>query len=213
MSLKLYLAPGSCSIASQIALEEAGANYERTAVLLAKGEQREPEFQAINPHGRIPVLFADEVAISETVAILTYIASRFRDADLLPFNDVLLLGRAYQRMSWYASTLHVAIAQVWRSERYSADEACWPSIQARGRELIQKGFAEIEESLGDGTWILGDRYSVLDGYTLVFYRWGERLGLDMAGYRRWHGHQQRLIERPAVARALAAEAHAADLRA
>lgn len=201
----LYAAAGSCSLASQIALEEAGADYVIERLALAAGEQRSPGFLGVNPRGRVPALAIDGVAINETIAILTYVARRFSDAQLLPFDDPLLLAGAYQRMSWYASSLHVAIAQIWRTERTTPIEDGWPAIRDGGREAVERGFDEIEEGLGDD-WILGSRYSVVDGYTQVFRRWGTRLEIDMSKYPKWTAHSERLLMRPAVGRALAIEA-------
>jgi glutathione S-transferase len=115
-------------------------------------------------------------------------------------------------MSWYASDLHVAIAQLWRTERFCGDEKCWSAIRDSGQKKIEKGFEEIESILG-GSWILGDCYSVVDGYTQVFRRWGERLGADMSRYHRWTAHSDRLLARPAVARALATEKRLTELQA
>jgi glutathione S-transferase len=211
MTLTLYLAAGSCSLASQIALEEAQASYEPRALLMADGEQKQADFLAINPRGRVPALVIDGTPISETVAILTYISLRFPEAALLPFDDPDLMGKAYERMSWYASSLHVGIAQMWRTERFSAEEDGWTGIQACGRAIVESGFDEIEQRF-EGPWVLGDHYSVVDGYTQVFWRWGERMGVDMSQYRRWAAQGNRLLERPAVARALASEKQALDAR-
>ena len=211
MTLTLYMAAGSCSLATQIALEEAGADYQIKALLMAKGEQREASYLAINPRGRVPALIINNQPINETVAILTYVSHHYPDAQLLPFNDSVRLAKAYERMGWYSSGLHVGIAQMWRTGRYTADEAAWPGIQDAGRATLELGFAEIDEAL-TGPWVLGEDYSVVDGYTQVFWRWGERMGIDMSQYRSWAAHSQRMLERPAVIRALAAEKQANEAR-
>ncbi len=204
MTLTLYFASGSCSLASQIALEEAGAIYQRKALLLSAAEHKNADYLAINPHGRIPALLVEKTPITETIAILSYVAHRFPASGLLPLDHPLLLARAYERMSWYATSLHIAIAQIWRTERFASQEAAWPAIREGGRASLEKGFQEIDD-LMDGPWVLGDRYSVVDGYTQVFWRWGERLGMDMPRYARWAAQSNRLLDRPAVIRALAAE--------
>jgi glutathione S-transferase len=207
MPLKLYIAPGSCSIAAQIALEESGTEFHVSRVLLSDGEQNGINFRAINPHGRIPVLVADGQVVTELIAILSYIAMCYPNAELLPLDQPLQLAKAYSRMSWYASTLHVAVAQIWRTARYSDDEAALASIRLKGRETLERGFDEIEAAM-IGPWVGGDRFSVLDGYTLAFWRWGQRLEIDMNRYPRWAAQHQALMARPAVIRALSTESAA-----
>lgn len=179
--------------------------YRVERLALAAGEQRAPEYLSVNPRARVPSLLVDGAAINETIAILTFVARSYPDARLLPFDNPLELARAYQWMSWYASGLHVAIAQIWRTERTTDDAAAWPAIRDGGRAAIERGFAEIEESL-DKEWVLASGFSVVDGYTQVFRRWGARLDLDMTAYPNWTAHSERLLARPAVARALAREA-------
>src|SRR5689334_12295831 len=101
--LRLYYAPGACSLAPHVALEEAGAAFEVRRVDLAAGEQRREEYLAINPLGRVPALTVDDTTICENIAILTYVAQRFAYARLLPLESPLALGRAYEIMSWLAS--------------------------------------------------------------------------------------------------------------
>jgi glutathione S-transferase len=203
MDLKLYYAPGSCSLAALVALEEAGATFEAVALDLAAGDQRSAEYLAINPRGRVPTLALDGNAIGETVAILTTLAHLFPDADLLPSSSPLALGRAYERMSWLASTAHVSIAQIWRTERFTREPAAVRGLQEDGRRNVATHFETIEGWVGDG-WVLDD-YSVLDPYVLVFWRWGERLGLDMSAFPGWKRHSARMLARPAVSAALARE--------
>jgi glutathione S-transferase len=207
MPLTFYFAPGSSSLAAHVALEEAQAPYCGERVLLANGAQRREEFLAINPHGRIPVLVAEGQAITENIAILTYIAHRFPQAHLLPLGEPLLLARAYELMSWFASTVHVAIAQIWRTERYTDVEDLKPALAEFGRTVVANAFAELERALSASAepWLLGETYSVVDAYAFVLWRWAQRLELGPAQYPIWAEHADRLGRRPAVLRALAKE--------
>ena len=112
--LKLFFAPGSCALAALTCLEAAGAEYEAQPVRLASGEQRRPEFLAISPRGQVPVLDVGGQPICENIAVLTYIAHRFPEARLLPIDQPFQLAKAYEVLSWFATNLHVAVAQVWR---------------------------------------------------------------------------------------------------
>lgn len=198
--LTLFYAPGSCSLAPLVALEEAQARYRPVRVLLAENEQRSAEYLAVNPRARIPALVTADGVITENLAVLTYIAHRFPDTGLLPFDNSRRLGQAYQFMSWFASTAHVAIAQVWRTERFTADADAQEAVRRDGHETLHRLYDEIEAMMTDD-WLVGGRYSVVDPYALVFWRWGERLGKDMASFEKWAAHTERLKARAATVRA------------
>jgi glutathione S-transferase len=144
--------------------------------------------------------------VTETIALLSFIASQYPGAQLLPNDNSVLLARAYELMSWYASSLHVAIAQIWRTERFTPDPLAWSAVRSGGLKTIRDGFAEIETMCTD-TWLLGVQYSVVDAYTYVFWRWGHKLGFDMTAYPKWSAHSERLRARPSVAHVLELEKH------
>jgi glutathione S-transferase len=108
MTLKLYYAPGSSAFAPLVALEELGVAYDVHRVDLAAGEQRQPTYLRVNPRGRVPTLAVDGEPVTEVLAILTYLAHAYPHGGLLPLADPLKLARAYEVMSWFASTVHVA---------------------------------------------------------------------------------------------------------
>ena len=207
--IKLHYSPGACSLAPHIALEETGAEFEARRVAIAEGDNRKPDYLAVNPHGFVPALEADGEAITENVAVLTYIASRFPEARLLPFEDPIALARALSRMAFLSSSVHIAFAQLWRPGRFTADESVHRQIIAGGRERILRYFAEIDARLSESAWLAGDEMTLADPAVLVFFRWGNRIGLDMSCYPHWTAHSRRRLERPAVRRALAREGLAA----
>ena len=92
--LKLFYSPNSCALASHIALQEAGADYETVRLDFRANEQRKPEYLAINPKGRVPALATDRGILTETPAILAFIAQSFPQARLAPLDDRLRLRRA-----------------------------------------------------------------------------------------------------------------------
>ena len=206
MALTLYFAAGSCSLPALVGLEEAGAAFEAVRLVLAEGHQRTPEYLAVNPRGRVPLLVVDGVRIGENIAVLSTIANLFPRADLLPLGDPVELGRAYELLAWFASSVHVSFAQTGRPERYTRDQSAWPALKAGGRENLLAAYEEIEARLEDGRpWLLGARFSLADPYALVFHRWAERLDIDMAAYPAYSAHAERLRARPSVQRALAHE--------
>lgn len=206
MSLTLYFAGGSCSLPALAGLEEAGASFDAVRLVLAEGDQRSPEYLAIHPRGRVPALALDGHAIGENAAVLTLLAQQFPTARLLPTTDPIALGRAYELIGWFSSSVHVSFAQVFRPERFTRDESAWPALRAGGRENVLAAFAELEQRLGHGApWILGEAFSLLDPYALVFHRWAPRLEIDAADYPAFTDHARRTAARPSVARALARE--------
>ena len=116
--LKLYYAPNSCALASHLALEHSGAVYEACKVDFSRQEQRSPAFLAINPKGRVPVLITEQGVLSETPAILAYIAQRFPSAKLAPIDDPWLFAQAQSFNSYLCSTVHVAHAHRYRGYRW-----------------------------------------------------------------------------------------------
>ena len=207
--IKLYYSPGACSLAPHIALEESGAEFEARRVAIPEGDNRKPDYLAVNPHGFVPALEVDGEVITENVAVLTHIAGRFPDARLLPFDRPLALARALSQMAFLSSSVHIAFAQVWRPHRFTPDESVHPQIIAGGRDRILRYYAEIDRRLAGSEWLAGDDITLADPYVLVFFRWGNRIGLDMAAWPHWAAHSRRMLERPAVQRALAREGLAA----
>jgi glutathione S-transferase len=207
VSLRYYFAPGASSLAGLTALEAAGADYEPVRLVLAEGDHRRETYLAVNPHGRVPVLVLESgQVVSENIAILTWIAHRYPRADLLPFDDVDRLARAYELMSWFASSAHVAIAQIWRGERFTDDDTIKAALQVSGRNNVLRALEDIDAvAEAPDDWFLGARFSVIDPYALVFWRWAQRLEIDTTAYPAWAAKTARALEHPAVRAALARE--------
>ncbi len=176
---RLFYSPGACSLASHVVLEELGVRYEGVRVTIAEGLNRKPEYLAVNPRGRVPALAirdaAGERVLTESIAILTYLARTHPDLSLLP-TEPEAFARALEWMGWLGSTLHQTGARaVFRAERMVNDAAAAATVAERGRETFGEGLADIESRLRGKTWALGDHYSVVDAYLLVFFRWGNRM--------------------------------------
>ena len=202
--LKLFYSPGACSLVTHIALEESGADYEPVRVTLAKGEHHRPEYLEINPHARVPALATAHAVVTENIAILNLIADLFGKDGSVPRDDPYAAARCNELLGWFASTVHISFAQIWRAARFTRDESIRPAIVAGGRENLESQFAEIEALSGEG-WLAGGRFTAADAYALTFFRWGRRISMDMAAFPRWAAHLERLLDRPAVQRVLERE--------
>ncbi|MCZ8112050.1 MAG: glutathione S-transferase family protein [Betaproteobacteria bacterium] len=203
--LTLHHNPMSCSLASLFALEEASAPFSVVTVDLAAGEQTTAAYLAINPKGRVPALRTERGVLTETPAILTYVAQRFPQAALLPLHDGFEHARVQSFMSYLCSTVHVAHAHRMRGYRWvdAEDTAALQAMQRKVPENMAACFELIEQELLAGPWVLGERYSVADPYLFTVTRWLAADGVDAARFPRVQAHAARMAARPAIARALA----------
>ena len=200
----LYYSPGACSLVPHVALEEAGASFEPVRITLAEGAHRAPEYLKINPHARVPAIGVHGRVITENVAILNYIAQQCGAAGSVPLSHPLAAARCNELLGWFSSSVHIAFAQVWRPERFTADTTVHSAIEAGGRKVLLEYFVEIESLIGLG-WLVPDHFTAADSYALTFFRWGRRIGMDMTAYPQWAGLVDRVLERPSVRRVLTTE--------
>ena len=202
--LTLYTSSGSCSRASHIALEESGLDFDVRLVDFADNAQRDPAYLAINPKGRVPALATDQGVLTESPAILAYIAA-LAPAGLLAPTDPFAFARMQAFNLYLATTIHVAHAHGRRASRWSDDAAAQASMAAKVTQNMRDGFALIEADL-TGEWAMGDAYTVADPYLFTFAGWLESDGVDIAEFPRVQAHFERMKARPAVHNALAAKA-------
>ena len=203
--LKLYYSPGSCALASHIALEEAGADYEAVIVRLKDNEQRKPDYLAINPKGRVPALVTDRGVLTETPAILAYVAQTHPAANLAPLSDPFAFAKMQAFNGYLSSTVHVAHAHKGRGHRWADDPDAIEAMKKKVPESVGDCFALIERDMFQGPWVMGDRYSIADPYLFTIAAWLEGDSVDPARFPKVLDHRNRMRERPAVKRVLTAE--------
>lgn len=200
--LTLHFAPDSCALATLILLEELGLDYQLVHLDLQAGDQRTAEFLALNPKGRAPVVVTDEGVLTETPALLDYVA---RSAGALlparPFDQARLL--AFN--SYLCATVHIAHAHRMRGYRWADDPVAISAMQAKVPISVTEAFAVIEDQLA-GPWVMGEVFSTADLYLFTLAQWLEADGADTVRLPRVLNHRQRVRARPAVQRALAIEA-------
>ena len=201
--LKFYYAPGACSLATHIGLEESGAKFESQQIAFAKNEQKTSEYLKVNPRGRVPALVVDEGTIVENTAILEYVAGKFAP-QLMP-KDPVQRARAISLMAWFSNNVHPAFTHIGRPERFATDTSTHENLKATGRENFHAALKEIDGLLAGKQWIMGDQFTVVDGYALVFYGWGKRIGLPVEELKNYTAWKERMLARPAVKRVLERE--------
>ena len=202
--ITLYYGPGACSMASHIALEELGLKYEAIKLNLAEGDQRKPEYLQLNPRGAVPTLVVDGEPMTENVGILTYLAGGMPKKGLWP-DDTWHQGKAVSTMAWLSNTVHVAYRAYVRPARYSDDPAGQETVKAKGKQSFHDYLKEIDRLLEGRDWAVGDHYTVVDGYLLVFYRWGNRAGLPVKELANYTRLVNKVLARPAVKKVMADE--------
>lgn len=203
--LTLYFAQGTCALASLIALEEAGLAYEPKKLSIKDNDNRTPDYLAINPKGRVPALVTDRGVLTETIAILAYIAQTVPQAKLAPAEDPFEFARMQAFNGYLASTVHVNHAHSRRGARWANDPAAIADMSAKVPQTMGESFQMIEEKMLAGPWVMGEQYTVADGYLFTMTKWLPGDGVDMARYPNVAAHYARMLERPAIKAALAKE--------
>ena len=205
-TLTLYYTPGTCAQAVRIALEEAGAPHQLVQVDFAAAQQRAPEYLAVNPKGRVPALVTPHGTLTETPALLAYVAQSFPEARLAP-TDAHGFARMQEFHSYLASTVHIAHAHRPRASRWADEPEAIAAIQRKVPQNMTECFNLIEShylpTVDQGPWVMGEQYTVADGYLFTIGTWLKSDGVDIAAFPKVLAHTQRMLERPAVQRALA----------
>jgi len=205
--LKLYYAPDTCALASHIALEQVGAEYEALRVDFSKKEESSPEYLQMNPKGRVPTLVTSRGILTETPAILQYICQAYPDAGLAPLDDIFETARMNAFNSYLCSTVHVAHAHRMRGNRWADDPRAIAAMKNKVPQSVGDSFAVIEDQL-EGPWVLGINYSISDIYLFTLAQWLEADGVDPGQFPKVADHRSRMLQNPAVAKIVAAEASA-----
>ena len=199
--ITLFYAPGACSMAAHIVLEESGEQYEPRRMDLSKGEQKSADYLKIHPLGRVPALKLDDGSpLAENTAILPYLGKRFGFWPADPLKE----ARALSLIGFFASSVHPAHAHIGRPERYSEDKSAHAGIQAMGKKTFHDYLKQIDALYAGREW-LGEGYSVLDPYAFVFYVWGVRRELPVAELKSYSALRDRMMKRAAVQRVVADE--------
>lgn len=203
--IKLWYSPGACSLAPHVLLHEIRVPFDAVETSVAKGANLTDEFARINPKRRVPVLSLDGEVITEVPAIATAIADLAPERHLTG-RTALDRVRVYEWMSWLSGTLHgQGFGGLWRPQRFSDEPEVLESIRAKSRKTISECFEVIESRL-TGPYSTGDGFTAVDPFLLVFYRWGNGIGIDTPRTcPSYTTFAQRLVQRASVAAALAAE--------
>ena len=204
---KLFYSPGTIALATHITLEEVGAPYEAIRLNIPEGEHTKPEYLKINPKGRVPSLITEDGILTETPAILLFLAQKFPEANLAPLDDVFRLAEMQSINSYFCSTLHINHAHRMRGHRWvdPSDSAAIKAMQEKVKSNMTDCFTLVSHEMLQGPWVMGTHYTVADAYLFTVTRWMEGDGLNLTDFPKIEAHFNRMMARPPVQRALAAQ--------
>ncbi|HTV43983.1 MAG TPA: glutathione binding-like protein [Stellaceae bacterium] len=203
--MKLYYAPGACSIGIHVLLEEIGKPYQTEIVNFRDGAQYKPPFTGVNAKSKVPTLERDDGSIlTEFPVIAFWLGMQNPQANLLPKDGETMI-RAAEVMEYAVGTIHAqGFTRLFRTERFAPSPADHDKVKAQGREQIDKGFAVVDKALEGKNYLGGNDLSIADAALFYVEYWGaKRVGLQLP--KNCAAHFERMMARPAVQRALQAE--------
>jgi glutathione S-transferase len=203
MKLTLYYAPIAFSLVPLVTLHESGADFDVKPISLKNKQQHNADYLRINPKAKVPVLVVDGEALTENVAILTWLASAFPAAKLLP-TDPKNAIKALSLMAWCASGLHPPLTRIFNPARYCDAPGSEESVHKLALEEVIKNFKIVDGLLAGKEWMF-DHWTAVDAY--LFWVW-RRFGIfkiEIPPFPNYAGHGERMMKRDSVKRALAFE--------
>ncbi|CAA9266019.1 MAG: Glutathione S-transferase [uncultured Craurococcus sp.] len=205
--MKLYYAPGACSIGIHVLLEEIGKPYEPVVLNTKEGAQFKPEFTSINPKSKVPTLVRDDGSVlTEYPAIALWLASSFPEAKLLP-KDAEGLAKALEYTDYAVATLHMqGFSRIFRPSNFAPNEADHEAVKARGAEIFEKGLGLFDKALAGKDYLLGEFSFADSALFYVSFWWAARLNKTLPP--NVAAHYERMKARPSVQRTMAAEGFA-----
>lgn len=206
--MKLFYAPGACSIGIHVLMEEIGKPYEGRKLSIQAGDTRSPDFTTLNPKSKVPTLQRDDGSVlTEFPAIATWLARSNPDLKLLPI-DADGEARALEAMDYVVSTIHMqGFSRMFRPGNFAPSEADHEAVKARGREIFEGGLKLLDRQLEGKDWI-GGTFSVADAALFYVEFWAaDRMKMPLPA--NCAAHLARMKARPSVQKVLADEGFAA----
>jgi glutathione S-transferase len=203
MSLTFYYSPMSSATRIHWALEELGVHYEKVKMDLGAGEQRKPEYLALNPNGKVPLIVEDGVPVYESLAILVYLGEKYGvDKGLFPALSPQR-AEALRWMTWTGVTMSDAVSRIIRNatERFPAEQRNEKAGEAAKKELGEL-WAIVDRALEGKEYLVGDHFTLADLSTAGMVMVSARFGADLGGYKNVQAWSARCNARPALARAM-----------
>jgi len=199
--MKLYYAPGACSLAPHIVLEEGGFTYESEAIDLRgnRKTQSGKDFSEINPKGYVPTLVLDDgQVLTEGPAINQYLADRVPEKKLAPPNGSMERYRLQEWLTFLGTELHKSFSPLF-------NPAASDDWKKASMETLDRRLSYVAQQLGSKQFLVGDNFTIADAYLFTILGWGQYVGLDIGKWPALKDYHGRIFMRPAVQAALRAE--------
>jgi glutathione S-transferase len=204
MKPALYYAPFTCSLVPYVLLTEAGADFEVRSVNMFRGEHMGPDFLALNPRHKVPVLLVDGYPLTENVAIALWIARRFPEARLLPADPMAEI-RAISILAWCASNIHPTLTPNALPQRYCDLPGSEESVKRCAQKQMHEHFAIAERLLTGREWFF-DHFTCADVHFFWTFRRAQQFKIDVSAYQSCRAHFDRMTARASVQKLMALEA-------
>ena len=195
--MKLYYSPGACSLSPHIALREAGLAFEPVLASTKTHKLQDgTDYYSINPLGYVPLLELDDgTRLREGPAIVQYIADQVPAKNLAPASGTLPRYRLQEWLTFIGTEIHKSFSPLF-----------WPAMPDEGKKLyrdrLMSRFKWVDRELAGKDYLMGDHFTVADGYLYVVTRWTVPMNIDISALANLTAHQQRVGARPAVQEAL-----------
>lgn len=201
--MKLYYAPGACSMGIHVLLEEIGNPFELAKLSLQSGEQQKPPFIELNPKGKVPTLVRDDRSVlTEYPVIAHFLAESYPEAGMLPDDEEAQL-RAAEATDYCVATIHMqGFSRLFRPSNFAPSESDHEAVKVRGRELAEKGFTIMGKALGDKPYLEG-KFSFADSALFYVAVWATKHNVTVPA--NIAAHRERMLARPAVQRMMQSE--------
>ncbi len=198
--MKLYYAPGACSVSPHIVLQESGLKYDVEKVNLAEGKtEGGADFKAINPKSQVPTLQLDDGSIlTEGAVIVQYIADNAPNADLIAKPGTMERYRTQEWLNFTASELHKTMGPLFRPTTPDA-------FKEISMQTMDRKFNDLERHLKGKQYLMGDKFTVADAYCYTILRWIPRTKIDLSKYPNVKAYHDRVAARPKVQEVLKSE--------
>jgi len=209
MNLELYFAPGACSFVPHVSLEAVkaatGQAFEPKLVKLHKGEQKSPEYLAMNPNGQVPVLVVDGKPINQIVAILEFLDRSFPKAGLLPAEPGTR-AQALSQLAWMNNTVHPTFTRIFRSAEFAESESAQAEVKKMAQAKYRQHLERIQGWVADARqYWHGGQVTPHDAYAFTLLRWGGIAGIDPKSLPGYLAYVERVMAAPPVVAALERE--------
>ncbi|MCA0213810.1 MAG: glutathione transferase GstA [Proteobacteria bacterium] len=198
--MKLYYSPGACSLSPHIALREAGIAFEPVKAP-TKTHQLDDgtDYYTINPLGYVPLLELDDgTRLREGPAIVQYIADQAPLKNLAPANGTLARYRLQEWLTFIGMEIHRGFGPLFNPA--STDE-----VKDAARDRLASRLKWVDGELAGKQYLMGDQFTVADGYLFTTTNWAKMTGVDLSGFANLLAYRERVGARPAVQEAMRAE--------